>query len=503
MKKIFSALVLLALSVSAFAQGGLDAGQIKRGTVPIARLDTAQITSGLKNKLTAVQASIPAQIATAVTPLVTSTYVNNQLGNYVLKITGKGLSTNDYTLQDQTKVATIHRVAINSKFLLIGDSMIANRMTSYALSGSTPPSGTAQNLINSNFATNALIIAGNNLFVPVDGNRGVNGEGVINVINRMAGILALKPAAALVSIGTNDLSGGYSSDYIISGLKTIYAGLRAANCAVLPVTIPKRFGSYSLSAAQETTRQTVNAFIRTQDNFADVESLDNAVYFQDGLHPNIIGSYAMGKIVAVPLANMVKTGSVTDAFFADTFNNNPLLAGTSGSKTGSSGTVANNYDLQGNEAGGATVVGSKSTPDDKQVITVSGTYTGNGMKSQLQYYINLNGQFAASDQIEAFVEIEVLNNMVGVSTVDAILTLVDSGFSTTYVNAQAFYSGDATVNCQLVPGKYTLRVPPSVIGSASAANLVLRLGVWFKNASGSSPVSAQIKINRIGIRKIN
>ncbi|MFD2937246.1 SGNH/GDSL hydrolase family protein [Spirosoma flavum] len=388
---------------------------------------------------------------------------------------------------------------VDSRLVYIGDSITANGFITYPISG-----GTAENNSNAGFSSYANLLSGSRFFVPYRGNKGVPGDTTSYVIARMSAVLALKPTTAILEIGTNDISSGLTASAIQANLQIIYDGLKAINCIIIQPTILQRFSPNALTAPQEIIRQTVNAWIKARTDITpvDAESMNNSTYFADGLHPNVIGAYTLGSLISPKLAELIANQNIANTLFPDgPYINVPLMAGLSGTKNTATGTVANGWGLNSSNAGGSTVVGSKST-EDKQIITVSGNYTGTSAWVEL---LNSNTVPAsvAGDLLEGVADIEILSDMTGIAGIDVICSAYNSDYSTYYMNSQALSTFDLTANCPLPVGRYTLRTAVSNL-AAGAVNFNLFIKIILKNVgSTSSPVSGTFKIWRAGIRKIN
>lgn len=128
----------------------------------------------------------------------------------------------------------------------------------------------------------------------------------------------------VVFYGVNDIGAGASATTIIDAYKQMIADAHAKNVKVYGVTITPFGGNGYYSAAHETVRSAVNAWIRTVGNFDAVIDFDKVVRnpddttsFQaslknDGLHPNVAGYKALGQSVDLKLFGA--TPSATDKY---------------------------------------------------------------------------------------------------------------------------------------------------------------------------------------------
>ena len=389
---------------------------------------------------------------------------------------------------------------VDSRLVYIGNSITANGFVTYPISG-----GTAENNSNAGFSNYTNLLSGSRFLVPYRGTRGIPGDRTQDVIARMSDILALKPNVAVLEIGTNDISNGLTANIIQANLVTIYDGLKAINCKIVQPTILQRFSPNEFTPAQETVRQTVNAWIKTRTDIiaVNVDSLNNGTFFADGLHPNTIGAYTLGALVAPRLAELITNQNIANALFpGGLYTNFPLMTGAGGSKNTATGSVATGWTLNSNNAGGATVVGSKSS-EDKQIIAISGNYTGTSAWAEILNVKATSAPSVAGDQLEGIADIEIVSSMTGIAGIDVIVTAYNSDYSTYYMNSQALYPFDLTQSCPLPIGRYTIRTAISTL-AAGAVNYILNIKINFKNVGSTlSPVAGTFKIWRAGIRKIN
>jgi lysophospholipase L1-like esterase len=412
----------------------------------------------------------------------------------VEELKNKTIDGSNNTLQNIPQSAV--KLPVDSRLVYVGDSITSQGFNTFNID-----TGTAANNSNNGFVNYANILAGSRFFVPPGGNKGVAGDGTQAIIERLGAILALKPAVVILEVGTNDISADIAIATIEANYRTIINALKAINAQVISVTVLQRFGANALTSPQETTRQTFNTWLKQQPDIivVDGESLNSSSYFSDGLHPNVPGAYLLGSLIAAKLSNLITANNIADTLFADnTYNDYPHFTGTGGSKNTATGTVANGWQLASNNAGGATVVGSKST-EDKQVVTISGTYSGNSKLIQLSASKTVS--VSSGDIIEGICDIEIVSALTGIASIDVVVAAYNESYSTAYANMQALYVSETDKDCPLPVGRYTIRTPAyKLTGVPDNYNLFININ--FKNAALSSAAAGEIKVWRAAIRKI-
>ena len=118
----------------------------------------------------------------------------------------------------------------------------------------------------------------------------------------------------ILADGINDIGYQAGADALIAGMGTIADRAHAAGLKVIGATItPYGCDAGCFTSEQESTRQTVNAWVRTSPLFAGVADFDAAVrdpgdprrvlpaYQADHLHPNIAGQKAMADAIDLDL----------------------------------------------------------------------------------------------------------------------------------------------------------------------------------------------------------
>lgn len=338
------------------------------------------------------------------------------------------------------------------------------------------------------------------------GNQGVAGNRTDEMLARISATTNQSPKVTVVLAGINDIIQGRTDAQIIAGLTSIYAALRASGSRIVALTIAKTFGVSALNGTQEAYRQAVNAWIAGRAA-ADLKvvSLESIITAEaqtyDGLHWFPSGSFAVAAAVAVALNDW----TVSDTFFTA---GNPAgnavalskhqLAGTNGGGWMKTGQVAAGFDLANSDVGGGVpavpnLVGSKSTLNGAlqwQHIALSGTAAGNASVSFAEWGTTVN--VLTGDVLEAFMEIELAPNPVGLN-----------GFDFSWGGSSAFSAstpsnGDPLWGNQTIRGIIRttpfVRVSDASLGSFSAQ---FRMGV----VSGAA-LAVGFKIGRFGYRKI-
>lgn len=189
---------------------------------------------------------------------------------------------------------------------LLGDSIVANNMAD--------DSAQRRN-VSRGFFTAANIILGHRLYMPspsyVQGGSGYTTTTVLDTLLPLVLALDPMPKVAIVHCGINDVNLGVSSATIIANLGTIYARLRARGCIVVATTImpsslnagtiAKKREMYAANAWIKKYAESANGvvFVDTHAVFVDTTTGDHAsTYSSDNLHPNTVGAWALGRIVA-------------------------------------------------------------------------------------------------------------------------------------------------------------------------------------------------------------
>lgn len=388
------------------------------------------------------------------------------------------------------------KLAINDRLVLFGDSIVS---TGYAEAGSDIA------YIAGGFTTWAQAAGGSRLYIPRGGNLGIAGNTTAQMLARVADVTALSPKAVLMDGGTNDLS-SRTAVAIEADLAAIFAALLAGGVRyVVITTILPRFGGSALSGADETKRLAVNAWLLTQATarikVVNCEGLGLVSGdFTDGLHPNSSGAFKVGLPCGVVLAAITNTAAVLDTA-VNSNSPNATMAGTGGSKNTATGTVANNLVLASNQAGGATVVGAKSTllGNTSQLITLSGTYTSaTGLLTQLYNEIATVG-LSAGDVIEGICEIEA-QSMTNIAAIYMSIIVFTSGYAT-LAQCETSYGADQ-LGYPASAGPLVLRTPPALIAAGTPAWIDVFWKIEGKTGVTAGAIAAAVNIGRNIVRKV-
>lgn len=389
--------------------------------------------------------------------------------------------------------ASTSLLPIDSRIVYVGDSITAHQINA-----------TQKFYFGDAFPTWAQLHSGHKLFQPIGGNLGVAGETTTQILSRFAAVVALNPKVIVLLAGTNDVTQSVAEATIKNNLKTMYREGKHIGAKIIAITIPPRFApAAALSSANETIRQNVNAWIKTVpeiDAVVDCEAaLSSAMYFADGLHPNTLGDSILGALVAEKInslttsvpANLVNTGYQVNPRAV----NNPLLIGGA--------TAATNWNTQ-NYLGGATLTLSKEVVngEDKQIITLSGNYTGNGMGFQFKQDFNSSGGYVAGDILEGIIDFEVLEPLTNIIGIAPEFTVYTASFGSTLADAYGYYPTSTDV-MPLPVGRYVIKTPPRTIAAGTPAIITNLIKFYFKDAAASTPIAGKIRLHRIGTRKVN
>lgn len=309
-----------------------------------------------------------------------------------------------------------HSFIANGHFTGTSDSINVNAMTSLMLSDLSWVRALDQRFNVDSWAdTSAPNASSAGLATSITGSmQGIGGDQLIySAATKPGGFLrepyieARRPDIIWLVFGVNDiLYGGYSdANTLISLYDRMLKKLRRAGIWVVAATIAP-VGAAILADGDARLAMIVafNAWLKGQATanraglkVFDVETIlgvgrpSQSYWLQtDGLHPQERGCYAVAQGLLAVLQSMVSPGA---AFNIDpTVSNlmpNAGMTGTGGSKTGVTGNVANNYNVN-ISVGTSTVAASKETINgsyDKQVFTITPVNDGTTVHS-LQFQQN-------------------------------------------------------------------------------------------------------------------
>lgn len=150
-------------------------------------------------------------------------------------------------------------------------------------------------------------------------NRGISGDVIEGVKRRLSAITVGQPKKIFMMIGTNDLSRGYSNDYVIEGIREIVATIhrdsprtRVYVQSILPVNPAfKNFQSHSghsqdivyiNKALSEGAAQSGYTYIDIHSALVDSDGYMSKQYSNDGLH--LLGTgYVVWRTKLLPYIN--------------------------------------------------------------------------------------------------------------------------------------------------------------------------------------------------------
>lgn len=389
------------------------------------------------------------------------------------------------------------------------------------------------------FAFWAQTLAGARVEFPQDLNFGTSGETSTQILARVADAANSRADAVVVLAGTNDRgAAALSAATTIANLSAIVTALRAKNKRVFLITVPPRGVAgteyFAAGAQQLLYLYAVNTWIKRVasqirgvsviDAWADIAdpTSDRGVFkagmivAADAAHFGPASAYPIGKLLA---AEFVRIYPAIDWLpksnydLLDLTNNqigvlnpNSMMAGTGGTKSGSTptptGNVADSWVLSGSDSG-LTLAASKVTSgnDTLQRLTIGGTASQSTSTVTLEGTISQSaGKVVAGNVIEAFAKVSVgaSSGLFGLALM--LQETYDPGGGNVTVNTQC---GDSShVTGVFMPAEAwsgVLRLPPMTIPTGTLSSLKLRLRAWGLNGSACS---AAIDVTGMGARKI-
>jgi lysophospholipase L1-like esterase len=393
---------------------------------------------------------------------------------------------------------TVQKLPPNSGIIYFGDSQTAFGFSS---------NGNAVQYQNYGYLAwvNAL---SPDVYTPKGGMLGVEGETTTQMVNRLSAIKTFDAKFIAVLAGTNDLTYKTAPETTESNLRQIYNAGISAGMQVIAITIMPRFGQNALDATWEANRKAINTWIKSQSDIVvvDVENdMNGSQYFFDGLHNNPTGAYVVGNKVAMEVNKRIAhclPGSLSEADLS-VGNTNPFFTGTGGSVNNASGSIASNWQLAGNQAGGAMVTGSKETDaagKEKQVMSISGNYTGDYVLATLNNYANSPAGLKAGDVVEGVAEVEIASALTNVKSVYMRVIAYGTDWSILADGNSMFPTSSDPL--MMPQGSYLLRTPAMTIGNGTVGLLSTQIVVEFNSASTTVPVSAIVKASSAGLRRL-
>jgi lysophospholipase L1-like esterase len=253
------------------------------------------------------------------------------------------------------------------------------------------------------------------LYVPIDGNQGISGETTAEIAARVQSYPST-PSTVIILMGENDAN-GVSLASMQANFESIFTKFSTSKIVYV---MPQAFTqSISGSPFKQGRRDDLNLWLSTISNtYPNVNYISNAwdgitIYdggvgadSYDGVHMNPSGAAKLGGNVATHISSDLASGTAYDAPLYDGNNliTTTSLSGVGGSKSNSSGDVADGWALT--NGSGATVVASKGTQDgSSQIIEITGT-ASSGSAIRLRDSIGaLN--IPIGDVVEGFANIKI------------------------------------------------------------------------------------------------
>lgn len=388
---------------------------------------------------------------------------------------------------------------VNSTMAQMGDSITANGWVGNAANGSYQ-----YNVGIGGFWGNVL--SGGRMRQVYRANFGISGDTAVNMNARYDAEMG-PTNAAIHSIegGTNDL-GSNTAANIITALSGMVTKARGYGAKIILWPILPRTAGFALSPADETKRQTVNAWVDTQVA-SDLAVLNISgfnptvgVHTVDGIHPNAKGAYLLGKAYTVALNKFVDSGDCLFKYASNPANllANGFLTGTAGNRQGSfsSGVVANSmigWYYQGSGTGVFSKVTNPNGGDFQQLAFNSPATVNSGGFSIDTGTITLTPNLPIGTMVEAFCEVEV-DNPVNMTTLSLILTTPNTTLES---GGSKFGTADLLTT---ESWKGVLRTDAYPLATA-ATNYRLQVSSLQPNTPGG-PWSGTVRVGRMGLRVV-
>lgn len=377
----------------------------------------------------------------------------------------------------------------NSNLVFLGDSI-----TEFGLITTSPTTSYSSR----GYSAWVQLLTGNKLN-PI--NLGTGGNLTADLVARIYPALAYAPKIIVIEGGANDIIGSSTFDTIIANLTLLKNAFLAIGSKVFMPTILPQFSTYTPTAPREAVRVAVNAWITAQTDIISIDLdtlMNNSTYYIDGLHPNTIGAQIMGNQIALKMVGFLSSYRYSDIILPNIgFTNNPLVTGTGGGLTIATGTVADSWNLDTTNSGGVTVVASKDA-SDKQVLTVSGTYTGNSKVIEFYQSYTTTPPSAASI-LEGILDYDVTSALTNISSIHFQIQVYTTGFGSLLVNQFGLTPYDSLYS--LPVGNYIDKTALLAITAGAPAIVVNRVRIILKDTASPVAASGVIKINKLGVRK--
>jgi lysophospholipase L1-like esterase len=410
-----------------------------------------------------------------------------------------------------SSVAPGVRLNFGDRIVFAGDSITAN---------GSAVSGNDLTMSNTGYWNWAQNLSGHRLYMPNGGNKGFSGDTTGLLLARYGAVLALSPKVVGLLIGTNDLPATSGTTITTGNIAQMLAMNRAAGAYTILLRLLPRGSTASPMSADYISRwETINAWISDQASsmvtVIDAEPvigngdaahtmLDGYAKSTDGtayLHPNGLGAYKIGKLVAAAISNLVPSGDFIAPLLGTSYASNGLLTGTTGSKDASiTGQVATSWQGFGGSAGGATVAASKlsrtTAEGEWQQVAVTGTYTGSSRTAFLRLTISNPAGLNAGDLMETFGEAQIDSPTSGIAAVGMRLSVNGGAAGVLYLETPA------SITALPWPEAYSVkfRSLPYTL-SALPTSLNLECHIVLGNTATTDPATATVRFGRVGVRR--
>ena len=352
-------------------------------------------------------------------------------------------------------------------------------------------------------AYNAL--AKNRMYLPMANNKGIGGDRLNQMVTRMTDLAALAFDVCFIMGGTNNIANGDNLGDIVNDMDTIlnYITLTLGKTAVLVTMMPRTHGS-DVAARKQRLNDANDHFINIHgsregkvisvniydslDNGSD-EPITNATY--DGLHPTPYAAMLMGQDIATLLAPYFGEGAPD--FTSGNLLSNGTMAGTGGSGSGISGSVATGYYFS---ATAGTPVASKDG-DGHQVLTTNHTSTSGD--NALSFLQSVTSGYANGDTVYALAMVEV-ENVANIDKLSLELYLQPDSVQTHWKSFGFSESGYPISESYIAPGVYVISTPPITLTTGSVASIEARLVQQVKD--NATLTTSTVTIHGMGIFKL-
>lgn len=374
-------------------------------------------------------------------------------------------------------------------------------------------------------ATWVRILSRQTVDITPDTLQAVNGATTGSIISGgyLDAVIAEGCDVCVVAVGINDAAGSVAASTTQANYTTIVNSLIASGCSViLQPALPDSL----LTSDQRNLMHTNNAFLREMayttpgvtlsdptPYYIDTSSATGAPatgITYDGLHPASMGAYLIGRTHWNTIQNLFPFFDSRFMDASDLYNAttnitgnllaNGLLEGTSGSKSGTSGTptgdVATSWTaFTGNPAGTAACACTKVAQTGGetgvwQQFELSGTPANVGAYSLRQ---NITTNYTPGDVVVTEAEFEIDSGFTNITGI--MLTVFDAGSSNIGARDGVITAGQPLYTGDTIRG--VLKSEPHTVGAASTV-IQIDVSINFDAAA----VAATVRLGRISVRKV-